>query len=254
LYLSPKSLFTHDKAIRGGVPICWPQFSDMGAFPQAHGFARIDNRWTLDEVASRQQDTLVLQLDVENMGRLTYTLAILDGESVSFGLSFQNTTASALTFTTALHTYFTTTDVHRTTVTGCLDQCVYADNLQKRMEMPAAEVRDIDKEIDRIYKATNGQAVNVHIPTAPDASAACGSGAAGGYTVVVTAEGLPDTVLWNPWIEKTKKMADLPEDAYVHFVCVESGSIHHKVTVEPGATWSGAQRVQIVGGSGSSHI
>ena len=42
LYLSPKALFDGESAIRGGVPVCFPQFNQRGPLPK-HGFAR--NLW-----------------------------------------------------------------------------------------------------------------------------------------------------------------------------------------------------------------
>lgn len=55
---------------------------------------------------------------------------------------------------------------------------------------------------------------------------------------------LPDVVVWNPWIEKSKTLADLaPEDAYKRFICVETGSVSWN-TLEAGDTWEGGQRVK----------
>ena len=59
-----------------------------------------------------------------------------------------------------------------------------------------------------------------------------------------TRDMLPDVVVWNPWIEKSKTMADLaPKDAYKKFICVETGSVKWN-TVEAGDTWEGGQRVK----------
>lgn len=38
-----QAVFKPPKAIRGGVPVCWPQFSDFGPLGQ-HGFARNEVR------------------------------------------------------------------------------------------------------------------------------------------------------------------------------------------------------------------
>ena len=39
LYLSPHSVMDAHAAIRGGVPVCFPQFNQRGPLPK-HGFAR----------------------------------------------------------------------------------------------------------------------------------------------------------------------------------------------------------------------
>ena len=40
LWLSPSSYFENAKAIRGGIPICWPRFGVLDKEMPAHGFTR----------------------------------------------------------------------------------------------------------------------------------------------------------------------------------------------------------------------
>lgn len=40
LFTSESALFDGKKAIRGGIPICFPQFAKLGPLAQ-HGFARV---------------------------------------------------------------------------------------------------------------------------------------------------------------------------------------------------------------------
>ena len=236
LYLSPKAAFQRGKAIRGGVPICWPQFSDMGTLP-AHGVARTSSDWTVSENA---KGVLTLAMPYLDTGVLRFTVR-LDAEHVEFELSFNaSASASAFEFHAALHTYFAVPDVKQVLVQGALDECAYADNLLRREMQPAAPIRVVDREIDRIYKATHGRSVSL----------TC----AGMAPLTIRGPGFEDTVLWNPWVERTKKIGDLPEDAYQHFVCVESGSIFSKVRVEPGATWRASQIITVNEGPGPSHI
>jgi len=66
---------------------------------------------------------------------------------------------------------------------------------------------------------------------------------AGGYEV--TRDMLPDVVVWNPWIEKAKGMADFgPEEAYKNMVCVEAGSVGAWNSLEAGDAWEGGQRIK----------
>ncbi len=66
---------------------------------------------------------------------------------------------------------------------------------------------------------------------------------AGGFEV--TRDMLPDVVVWNPWIEKSKGMADFgPEEGYKNMVCVEAGSVNAWNTLEAGDAWEGGQRMK----------
>jgi len=51
---------------------------------------------------------------------------------------------------------------------------------------------------------------------------------------------LPDAVLWNPYIAKTKTMADMGADEWTKMVCVEAGAIGSKVRLSPSKTWTGS--------------
>jgi glucose-6-phosphate 1-epimerase len=46
--MSPKAKYGASDAIRGGIPICFPQFGPRGDLPQ-HGFCRKSNDWVLEE-------------------------------------------------------------------------------------------------------------------------------------------------------------------------------------------------------------
>ncbi|KAJ6854065.1 putative glucose-6-phosphate 1-epimerase [Iris pallida] len=46
LFVSSKAIFKPPKAIRGGIPICFPQFGSHGTLEQ-HGFAR-NKLWSID--------------------------------------------------------------------------------------------------------------------------------------------------------------------------------------------------------------
>lgn len=57
---------------------------------------------------------------------------------------------------------------------------------------------------------------------------------------------LPDVVVWNPWEEKAKSMADLgPVNAYEHMICVEAGSVSDWNTLEAGDAWEGGQHIKV---------
>lgn len=60
----------------------------------------------------------------------------------------------------------------------------------------------------------------------------------------VTRDNLEDTVVWNPWVEKNKAMADLHDGAYKNFVCVEVGAVNGWQRLEAGETFEGGMIVK----------
>ena len=61
----------------------------------------------------------------------------------------------------------------------------------------------------------------------------------------ITRDGLADVVVWNPWTEKAKGMADFgPADGYKSMVCVEAGSVGQWNVLEGGDNWEGGQRIK----------
>ena len=67
----------------------------------------------------------------------------------------------------------------------------------------------------------------------------------GNAEIVVRTSGFKDFVVWNPHAEKARGMADLGEDNYSSFVCVEAGSVNETVQLEAGAQWEGAQGLSL---------
>jgi len=56
-----------------------------------------------------------------------------------------------------------------------------------------------------------------------------------GRTIHVRKSGSMSTVVWNPWIEKSRRMPDFGDDEFPHMVCVESGNVReHAITLGPG--------------------
>jgi len=63
----------------------------------------------------------------------------------------------------------------------------------------------------------------------------------------IVRENLEDTVIWNPWAEKAKAIADFePNDGYKNMVCVESGAVTSWVKIEAGETWEASQVIKSV--------
>jgi glucose-6-phosphate 1-epimerase len=237
LFLSNQTVLKPPKAIRGGIPVCWPQFSDLGPLCQ-HGFARnaswspavsVDGSSALFRLSSKSTDPALLGAwshPFELELRVTVTDNALVHEFV-----VRNSGDGAFDFTTALHTYFAVQDVTTATVEG-LAGTRYLDSLDGRAEKADADAAVVFQgEVDRIYLGV-GRELAVR------------TGALGRTVALTTSDTFGDAVVWNPWVDKAKKMADFGDDEYRGMVCVEVAQCRPAVTLAPGATWTGVQTLR----------
>ena len=52
-------------------------------------------------------------------------------------------------------------------------------------------------------------------------------------------------MVWNPWSEKAKGMADFGDEEYKTMVCVEAGSVSKPVTLGAGNKTSFSQKITV---------
>jgi glucose-6-phosphate 1-epimerase len=198
------------------VPVCWPQFSDFGPLQQ-HGFAR-NQAWTLlsSGGASEHGAFAVLELRDDDATRATWPhafalrlrLSLSEAGALRMDFDVENTGPEALSFTFAAHTYFRVADAAQASVLG-LAGTTYLDSLQGRTRCTeASDAVGFDKEVDRIYLA-----VPSRLQLADKAAA---------RTVTLEMRGLPDAVVWNPWIAKAAAMADFGAPRVVAERCVRA--------------------------------
>lgn len=234
LYLSPRAVLDGSAAIRGGIPVCWPQFSDRGPLPR-HGwvrqvpwrFARAELgvaeaslRFEIDPAACRPAG-----VDWPHRCRLALTVTLSPG-CLTVSLAIHNQGPTVLPFTGALHTYLALDDAHRASVSGWPDGGRGWDTVRD-VPCPVLPALPLQGEIDRI------------LPTAPEGLRVDD----GPKRLVVTQAGWSDTVVWNPGPDKAAAMADLPPGDERRLACVEAAQALSVAEVAPGATWVGRQRL-----------
>ncbi len=218
LYLSPLAYFQSGKAIKGGVPLCWPWF---GADPEglgrpAHGFART-SVWQLvsAERLAEGVTQVVLQLSdsVETRAIWDYAfkvaLTITFAEDLTLALTTNNLNSKAMPLTQALHTYFQVGAIAQTQIQG-LAGVAYSDKAKNATSLHQTQQSAItlQGEVDRVYAAAP------EVIYLTDANLA--------REIRIQGAGSHSTVVWNPGQAISQQMADLPDDAYQHFVCVET--------------------------------
>jgi glucose-6-phosphate 1-epimerase len=156
---------------------------------------------------------------------------ILKSTSFSQQLVVENQDEKPFDFTTLLHTYYMVSDIKNTTILG-LTGLEYLDKPTNSARLTQdAEKIQFTGEVDRVYE--NGGSREIII----DDGGSC--------DLLLKCTGFQDVVVWNPAAERAKAMPDLGEDNYPKFVCVEPGSVAKPVTLQPNATWQGAQGISL---------
>ena len=232
LYLSPKAVFGTGQAIRGGVPICFPQFSTLGDLPR-HGFLR-NKIWQIGE--RRHEDTgdvmvtLTLTDDAASRAIWPHRFAaeltvMLSDERLDIELAIENKGETPFGFTAALHTYLKISDIEDVSIDGLRGRDYRDAANGNALKTERGNVVMIQGEVDRVYRSTSGTLM-VNEPH---------------RSLGVHAENFPDVVLWNPGEVLAKSISDLPANGWQHMVCVESGAIEAPIDLSPGEIWWGRQ-------------
>jgi glucose-6-phosphate 1-epimerase len=219
LFVSPKSLFERGRAIRGGVPIIFPWFGDRsdGKPGPAHGFAR-NSEWLIEGTNLRNDGCVEIKLALalneaaHGLGyagfRLRFRVTI--GSDLEMELETRNDAKEPFTYEEALHTYLAIADIRQISVSG-LEGTAYIDKTDgfKRKKLGNDPLR-ITKETDQVHLGTKASCV-VHDPV-------------WNRRIIVEKNGSDSTVVWNPWIDKTKGMSDMAPDDWKEMICVETAN------------------------------
>ncbi|PXW93861.1 glucose-6-phosphate 1-epimerase [Sphaerotilus hippei] len=230
LYLSPATAYGEGSAVRGGVPVIFPQFNNRGPLPK-HGFAR-NRGWTLQQATVRGEHAFaVLRLVDDEASRalwphpfeLELTVSV-DAGRLEMEMAVVNTGDTVMSFQAALHTYLATADVRRAQLEGLLDQN-YHDAVLDQPRQQWIDVVSITQELDRIYW---------NAPPALTLREA-------GRRLSIRSSQFEDVVVWNPGPEKCAQLKDMPADGWLGMLCVEAAQIGVPVVLAPGQEWTGMQ-------------
>jgi len=232
LFVSPKSLFAPGKAIRGGVPIIFPWFGARGDSKPgpAHGFAR-SMEWAIEGTKlhndGKVEITLALAPNDATRGfgyadfHLRFRVTV--GSKLEMELETRNEGKEPLPYEEALHTYFSIADIDQASVSG-LEGTTYIDKTDgfKRKKLGNEPVR-VAKETDQVHLSTMATCV-VHDPV-------------WNRRIIVEKSGSNSTVVWNPWIDKTKGMSDMAPDDWKEMICIETANAaDNAIHLPPGAS------------------
>jgi glucose-6-phosphate 1-epimerase len=212
LFMSDQAFFQPGKPIRGGVPICFPWFSAHQQRPDlpAHGTVRTVT-WQVSQTrVEAQAIVVVLELDADSY-HLEYTLRF--GSSLQMRLLVQNRSDQPQNYELALHTYLQLSHIDQVWITG-LEGISFIDQLSQSTKPPSGQPIRFNGETDRIYQGLAAE-VTLHDP---------------GWqrTIRVCSRGSQSTVVWNPWIDKSNRMADFGDQEYLQMCCIESANVREQ--------------------------
>jgi len=241
LFLSSRSKFESGKAIRGGVPICFPWFGGKADDPKApaHGFVRA-KEWQLESIEQAGGAVTVCMFTESNEDtkrlwpaefRLIHRATF--GSGLSLELEMTNTGSSPLRFEEALHTYHRVGNIKDTRVRG-LDAVHYLDKTDSnRKKMQQGEIA-IASETDSVYLNT-GDAIEIEDPVLHRRTR-------------ITKQDSRTTVVWNPWVEKSRSFSDFAEDEWMRMICIEASNVSDfAVELAPGQQHKMKAAVRIAG-------
>lgn len=218
LFMSDSSQFEPGSPIRGGIPIIFPWFGAREGHP-AHGTARI-TLWELTATFVLPDGSVRASFHLPGGGPFAVSYHVTVGASLLLELVVKNSGEVEQSCETCLHTYFRVGDISEVSVQG-LSGVTYLDKVLPGSHAESGEPLRITGETDRIYQDTTGP-VEIHDPVFR-------------RHIRIGKSGSRSTVVWNPWIAKSKAMPDFGDDEYPHMLCVESGNVGaDRITLAPG--------------------
>ncbi|KOH42639.1 D-hexose-6-phosphate mutarotase [Sunxiuqinia dokdonensis] len=229
LWMSPTSFSEEGKAIRGGIPVCFPWFGPHPSAPEKpqHGFGRL-MYWDVVETKSEANGETLIRFQLESSEETkTYwphdflaELAITVGTKLQVALKVTNTSGEPFEYSAALHSYFNLSGIENCTIEG-LQGTKYFNQLTQDHAVQQEPVLTITDALTRHYLDTETPVV-IADPVFR-------------RRIQVEKTGSRVTTVWNPGKEAAAQMADMPDDAYHAFVCVEAtNAFNNCVVLAPG--------------------
>jgi len=279
LWVSARSLFEPGAPVRGGIPVVFPWFGagPDGTRKPAHGYARttvwertgviedgdrLEVRYWLagrsegqvegegraggdrstaagaaaDAQTGADPSGARRAADVRNETPNAFPSAELTAEfspsELVVTLAISNETAAEVTVEAALHTYLAVGDIREVSIEG-LEGCSYLDTVaggQAGTHSQRGAIR-FSGETDRLYEHTG--TATLHDP-------------AWDRTITVRKRGSATTVVWNPWVEKAARTADLGDDEWQGMLCIEAANVRASaLTLAPGSSHAMAQMITV---------
>lgn len=228
MFVSENACFEEGRAIKGGIPICWPWF---GAAPENsdhpnHGFAR-NSFWAVSSIEMLKNGSTKIKLELPNSDNFKIlwphsfylSLEIIIGDTLTLELLTRNTGNEPFTITEALHTYFNVGDSSQVQLLG-LERAEYLNKIEKNAEACQISTIALSKETDRIYVDEKHELTLID-PVFK-------------RKINIHSSGNNNVIVWNPWVHRSAEISDLKSEDYKQFICIEiANAATNKVIIQP---------------------
>jgi glucose-6-phosphate 1-epimerase len=227
LFLSQHSRWEEGRAIRGGIPVCFPWFRGKADDPKApaHGFARTRS-WKLKSVMQQADNVVVTMVTESDEASLRWwphqvllQLSVTMGSELELALTATNTGTEPFSFEEALHTYHRVGDVANVHVSG-LDGVTFLNNMDgNRAKVQSGDVV-MAGPTDNAYLNTDRQLILIDSDLR--------------RRIQIEKRSSLTTVVWNPWASGALALTDLGDEEWRQMACVEASNIlSNAVTLAP---------------------
>lgn len=228
IWLSEEAAFQQGQSVRGGVPICWPWFGDLGRNPEDvqtmyqdaaeapfHGLVRSLD-WELEQQRSEDGAALLDFICPQALHglpgwahKVELRLQVRLDERLHIALISRNLGDRPVALSQALHTYFAIGDIHQVSVEG-LDGCRYVDTLKNWQQCQQQGELRYEGETDRIYLDLP-PVLSLRDPLL-------------NRRITLQTQGSRSAVLWNPWTAKAQRLSQFADDAWQRMACIETAN------------------------------
>lgn len=239
MFLSERAVLDGTAAIRGGVPVCFPQFNARGPLPK-HGLARLATWQWMDAQTDADGAAMSarwcwdaqqpLHADFPH-GLRAELEVMLSPDTLRVQLSVTNTGSTALAFTGALHTYLAVQGADIAALHG-LDGAAFWDAAKNFAPAVQEGAVALGQELDRVYTRA------VQPLQLRDAA---------GTLQISQDVAWAETVVWNPGPTLCASLQDMQPADWMRMLCVEAAAINQPIALHPGQHWQAAQTMQVQG-------
>ena len=235
LYLSPNCACDATTAIRGGIPVCFPQFNQRGILPK-HGFARNMAWRLLNDQSQGPEKVFELSHNAQTQAVWPFKFKAqlkvsLVARSLKVQLTVENAGHQTLSFTGALHTYFDVSHIDQVSLHGQTHQAEW-DAVNDTHQACLGQL-SFKTEFDRVYDVATEKQPTWVLQDGHE------------QLHISQSDSWGQSVVWNPGAEKCSQLTDMPALGYQRMLCVEAARVTSSIEVPPSQQWEAWQQFTV---------